>query len=288
MREKLKMGLSRASGFVKTTFNKARTKKAILVGGFLVLCYFFGGGIAVFTSASVKPSFFEASENWGLGFGEEGQPPTGNASVDELKKYNAYYRADTDEKIIYLTFDAGYENGYTSSILDTLKKHEVPAAFFLVGNYIKTSPDLVKRMVDEGHIVGNHTYSHPDMSKISSKENFQKELTDLEVEYEKVVGQKLQKYYRPPQGIYSEENLEMANDLGYKTFFWSLAYVDWYVDDQPSKEEALDKLLGRIHPGAVVLLHSTSQTNAEVLDELIGKWKDMGYTFGTLDQLVDS
>ena len=155
-----------------------------------------------------------------------------------------------------------------------------------MGNYIETSPDLVKRMVDEGHIVANHTYSHPDMSKISSKESFKKELEDLEKEYEKVVGQEMRKYYRPPQGIYSEDNLRMANELGYETFFWSLAYVDWYVDNQPTKAQAFDKLIGRIHPGAIVLLHSTSQTNSEILDELLTKWKDMGYSFKNLDDLA--
>lgn len=286
MREKFKNGIGRVSSIGKRTFQKINDKKLLLFALFLVLCYFFGGGIAVFTNASAKTSFFNKSENWGLGFGTEGGQPTANVTAAELKEHDAYYLSDTDERIIYLTFDAGYENGYTPSILETLKKHNVPATFFLVGNYIETSPDLVKQMVDEGHIVGNHTYSHPDMSKISSKESFQKELEDLEEQYKMVTGQDMKKYYRPPQGIYSEENLQMADELGYKTFFWSLAYVDWYVDDQPTKEEAFDKLIGRIHPGAVVLLHSTSQTNAEILDELITKWKDMGYSFASLDELV--
>ena len=143
-------------------------------------------------------------------------------------------------------------------------------------------------MVNEGHIVGNHTYHHPDMSKISDKASFEKELKDLETLYTQVTGQTMKKYYRPPQGKYSENNLKMAQEMGYKTFFWSLAYVDWYQDKQPSKEEAFQKLLGRIHPGAIVLLHSTSSTNAEILDELLTKWKEMGYTFGTLEELVKS
>ncbi len=278
---------SKIKNTVKEFINNPRAKGALLLVGFLVLCYFFGGSIAVFTSSTGETPIKNKSENWGLGFEGESQPPRGNVTVDELKKHNAYYRDDTDEQIIYLTFDAGFENGYTPSILDTLKKHDVPSTFFLVGNYMKTSPDLVKRMVDENHIVANHTYSHPDMSKISSKDSFQKELEDLEAEYKKVTGQEMKKYYRPPQGIYSEENLQMANGLGYNTFFWSLAYVDWYVDDQPSKEEAFEKLIGRIHPGAIVLLHSTSETNAEILDELLGEWKDMGYKFGSLEELVE-
>lgn len=227
-----------------------------------------------------------ADGNWGLSFQQEGQPPVANASADYLKKFNSYYAEITQEKVLYLTFDAGYENGNTAAILDALKKHNAPATFFVVGNYIETSPDLVKRMAAEGHTVGNHTYHHPDMSKISSKEAFEKELGDLEKLYEETTGQTMKKFYRPPQGKYSESNLQMAKDMGYSTFFWSLAYVDWYQDKQPSKEEAFKKLLGRIHPGAIVLLHSTSSTNAQILDELLTKWEEMGYTFKSLDQLV--
>ncbi|MDD2362034.1 MAG: delta-lactam-biosynthetic de-N-acetylase [Oscillospiraceae bacterium] len=227
-----------------------------------------------------------ANTNWGLSFRQPGQPPEGNASAEFLKSYDAYYVAGSDKKVIYLTFDAGYENGYTPAILDILKKYNIKAAFFLVGNYIEKSPELVKRMYNEGHIVGNHTFYHPDMSKISNKDAFSKELQLLENEYKKVIGQDMPKYYRPPQGKYSESNLKLAKELGYKTIFWSLAYVDWYTDNQPSKEEAFNKLLPRIHPGAVVLLHSTSKTNAEILDELLSKWKSEGYTFGTMDDLT--
>ncbi|WP_330617874.1 delta-lactam-biosynthetic de-N-acetylase [Mobilitalea sibirica] len=261
-------------------------KKVIMYVLIFTLAYFFGGGIAILANAYEKDNAKEAGENWGLGFSTEGQPPTGNATVDELKQYDAYYIGDTNKKIIYITFDAGYENGYTTPILDALKKHNAPAAFFLVGNYLNTSPELVKRMVEEGHFVVNHTYNHPNMSKISSKDVFRKELEELEKAYEEITGQKMMKYYRPPQGIYSENNLKMAKELGYKTFFWSLAYVDWYNDKQPTREEAFKKLLGRIHPGAIVLLHSTSKTNAEILDELLTKWEEMGYTFGSIDELA--
>lgn len=226
-----------------------------------------------------------AEGNWGLSFQEEGKSPVANASAEELKKYDAYYADATDEKVIYLTFDAGFENGNTPAILDALKKHKVPATFFVVGNYLNTSPELVKRMTEEGHIVGNHTYNHPDMSKISTKEAFAKEMTDVENQYKEITGKEMTKFYRPPQGKYSKSNLQMAKDMGYKTFFWSLAYVDWYEDKQPTKEEAFDKLLGRIHPGAIVLLHSTSSTNGKILDELLTKWEEMGYSFKSLDEL---
>lgn len=232
------------------------------------------------TSASVQ------SASWGLSFQEEGKRPAGNATIDDLKQYNAYYASDTDEKILYLTFDAGYENGNTPAILEALKKHQAPAVFFAVGNFIKDNPDLIKRMITEGHIVGNHTMTHPDMSQISSMESFQKELEGVEELYTSVTGEPMTKFYRPPRGVYSTENLSMAKELGYSTFFWSLAYVDWIQEQQPSKEEAFQKLIPRIHPGAIVLLHNTSSTNAAILDELLTKWEEMGYHFGSLDDLI--
>ena len=234
------------------------------------------------TSASVQ------SASWGLSFQEEGKRPAGNATIDDLKQYNAYYASDTDEKILYLTFDAGYENGNTPAILEALKKHQAPAVFFAVGNFIKDNPDLIKRMITEGHIVGNHTMTHPDMSQISSMESFQKELEGVEELYTSVTGEPMTKFYRPPRGVYSTENLSMAKELGYSTFFWSLAYVDWIQEQQPSKEEAFQKLIPRIHPGAIVLLHNTSSTNAAILDELLTKWEEMGYRFESIDQLAST
>ena len=241
--------------------------------------------IALAVSVSVFASSTLSTGSWGLSFRQEGAPPIGNAGKDQLRQYQAAYIGNVGEKVLYLTFDAGYENGCTAKILDTLKEKQVPAAFFLVGNYIRQSPDLVRRMVTEGHTVGNHTMHHYDMSRLSDKAAFSKELTDLEGLYKETVGQELPKYYRPPQGIYSEENLKMAQELGYKTLFWSLAYVDWNNDAQPTKEAAFAKLLPRTHNGAVVLLHSTSKTNAEILGELIDKWKEAGYRFGTLEEL---
>ena len=210
----------------------------------------------------------------------------GNATVAELQPYHAYYAQDTNEKIIYLTFDCGYENGNTPAILDALKKHQVTATFFTVGTFLEAEPDLVKRMVAEGHTLGNHTWHHPDMSAISTIDTFSEELNSTADAYRQITGEEMPHYYRPPQGKYSTENLQMAKDLGYSTFFWSLAYVDWYQDNQPSKEEAFAKLLGRIHPGAIVLLHNTSSTNAAILDELLTRWEDMGYHFGTLQELI--
>ncbi len=270
---------------------KKRVSVRRIAKGAGILClfafmYLLGTGVGMFAASRETAGEVSASvDNWGLSFGEEGTKPQGNVSAEELSQYDAWYVGSTQEKIIYLTFDAGYENGCTPAILDALKKHNVPATFFVVGNYIETSPELVRRMAEEGHIVANHTYHHPDMGSISDAETFRQELEELEELYKEVTGQEMVKYYRPPQGKYSEANLQMAEELGYRTFFWSLAYVDWLQDDQPTKEEAFEKLLGRIHPGAIVLLHSTSSTNAAILDELLTKWEEMGYSFAALTEM---
>ncbi len=236
-------------------------------------------------TAAAENTVSAMADNWGLSFQTEGMPPIGNATQQELQQYHAFYMGDASQKVLYLTFDAGYENGYTSSILDALQKHHAPATFFVVGNYIETAPDLVRRMLAEGHVVANHTFHHPDMSKIAEQSMFQKELEELSSLYQEVTGQEMPKIYRPPQGKFSLENLKQAQAMGYYTVFWSLAYVDWYTDNQPTAQEAYSKLLPRVHNGAIILLHSTSKTNAEILDALLGKWEDMGYCFAPLSDL---
>lgn len=224
---------------------------------------------------------------WGLSFGEAGTQPVGNVSSEELKQYDAYFIGDGDERVIYLTFDCGYENGNTEPILDALKKHNAPATFFVVGHYLETEPDLVKRMVEEGHAVGSHTYHHPDVNTLPDLPAFQKEMDDVAELFTQITDEKLSMYYRPPEGKCGITNLEMAQELGYRTIFWSLAYVDWDTEHQPSHRDALEKLTARIHPGAVVLLHNTSKTNGEILDELLSEWEDMGYSFAPLSELTD-
>jgi len=228
-------------------------------------------------------------ENWGIYFPKDGARPEGNATDEHLLQFDAYFMGNVnDEKVMYLTFDAGYENNFTAKMLDVLKKHEAPAAFFLVGTYIRDCPELVLRMVEEGHIVANHTMSHPDMSKISSKEAFAKELTVVEEIYKEVTGKDLPKFYRPPRGVYNETNLRHAKELGYKTVFWTTAYKDWEVKNQPSHYDAMSKLTKRAYPGAIILLHNISKTNAEVLDQLLTKYKEMGYRFEDLEHLTRS
>ena len=266
-----------------------KRKKIIITALFLIAMFIVGGLIRELTEEA-RPTGGRVleTENWGLGFGADGTRPTGNVSAQELAEYDAYFVApSTDEMKLYLTFDCGYENGNTESILDALKKHGVSATFFVVGHFLESAPDMVKRMVEEGHTVGNHTYHHPDMSKISDQASFQKEMDAVADLYTEIIGEDMPLYYRPPQGKYSRQNLQMAKDMGYKTFFWSLAYVDWNVDDQPSHEEAFDKLLSRVHPGAIVLLHNTSKTNGEILDELLTKWEEIGYSFGTLAEICE-
>ncbi len=222
---------------------------------------------------------------WGLSYGESGTQPTGNAAPWELEQYDAYYLNEGEEKVIYLTFDCGYENGNTEKILDALKAHNAPATFFVVGHFLETEPEIVKRMAEEGHAVGNHTYHHYDVDTLDEA-GFQKEMEDVEALFKEITGTELSPYYRPPEGKCGITNLERAQDLGYATCFWSLAYVDWDTNNQPTHQAALDKLTARIHPGAIVLLHNTSNTNGEILDELLTKWEEMGYTFAPLSDLT--
>ncbi len=247
--------------------------------------------LALALAVAVAVSVFSASTvqtmSWGLSFRQEGAPPTGSAGKDQLLDLDAAYLGDPGKKTLYLTFDAGYENGATAKILDTLQKHGVPAAFFLAGHYIDKNADLVRRMEAEGHTVGNHTMSHPDLTKLDSAA-FTREIQTLEERYREVTGKPMPKFLRPPQGVFNENVLKQAQNLGYRTVFWSLAYVDWNNDAQPSWEEAEKRLLSRTHPGAVILLHSTSKANAEYLDAFLTYWEEQGYTFGTLEELFIS
>ncbi len=261
-------------------------KKGLLFIALCLLMFFAGTGMAkvVSQTTSGTVSGNRLSSSWGLSFQNDGQTPLGNESKDKLKEYNSYFVGDESQNKIYITFDAGYENGNMPKILEALKKHNVKATFFVVGNFIRDNPEIVKQMEEYGQMVGNHSFTHPDMSTMD-KQSFENELKQLEDSYRELTGKEMVKVYRPPQGTYTYESLSHAKDMGYKTIFWSLAHVDWYDDKQPSYEEAMDKLTKRIHPGAIVLLHSTSSTNAEILDELLTKWEEMGYTFGSLDEL---
>lgn len=199
-----------------------------------------------------------------------------------LEKYDGIYHGDTSGKNIYLTFDEGYENGYTPKILDALKQTNVKAAFFITGDYLRRHPDLVKRMVNEGHIVGNHTDNHPSLPQVSDA-MVQKEIQTLSEDYARLTGGKMT-YLRPPMGEYSERTLKITHEMGYRNVFWSVALVDWRPD-AGSPEQNKNTVMERLHDGAVVLLHAVNKANADMLADLIKECKEKGYQFRSLDEI---
>lgn len=226
-----------------------------------------------------------SATDWGLWYGNGiHQPPSGEESVESLAQYQAYYMGSPSQKILYLTFDCGYENGNTAKILDTLKKHHAPGAFFVVGHYLDSSPDLVKRMAAEGHLVGNHTDNHLNLTKIGQS-RFTQEVNTVAEQYKQITGREIDPFLRPPEGSYTHQNLQWAQSLGYYTTLWSVAYADWDVDNQPSYDSALRTIRNRAHNGAIILLHAISSTNATILDELLTGWEAEGYQFAALTSL---
>ncbi|MDF2934731.1 MAG: polysaccharide deacetylase [Paenibacillaceae bacterium] len=205
--------------------------------------------------------------------------------MDVLKRHNAIFLGNTEEKELYLTFDNGYENGFTPGILDVLKEKQVPAAFFVTGHYIKDQPELIKRMAAEGHTVGNHSWSHPDMSTLGAA-RIAEELEKVRSGVEALTGEKTMKYLRPPRGIFSERVLSECAAQGYTSVFWSIAYRDWEPDKQKGADYAYNRVMEQLHPGAVLLLHSVSRDNAQALGRILDEAKTRGYTFKHLDQLT--
>ena len=239
------------------------------------------------------PSFAETkSYSWYCRHVKSHVQPSVGSELSFIEDLDAYYidhahtKAEEEDKVIYLTFDAGYENGNVAKVLDVLKEEEVSAAFFILGNLISHDTELVRRMASEGHTVCNHTLRHKDMSKVTDVTSFLEELHALERLYEEQIGEKMACYYRPPEGKFSRENLAWAKENGYKTVFWSFAYPDWDNKKQMSPEKAKAVILENIHNGAVLLLHPTSETNALILGDVIRELKAQGYRFGTLDELT--
>ena len=213
-----------------------------------------------------------------------GETPELPSEFSFIREHECYFLGPEGGKTVYLTFDAGYDNGNIEKVLDTLSAHSAHGAFFAVSNLIKTEPELVSRMADEGHLVCNHSMRHRDMRALSEDE-FKDELLSVERLYEETTGHTLAKYYRPPRGEFNEANLTWAESLGYKTVLWSVAYADWDNDNQPDIEKSLALLKDRVHPGAIILLHPTSATNAALLDAFLTYLEESGYTFGSLDDL---
>lgn len=222
---------------------------------------------------------------WGYKKNSEHKIPEIGRYHEMLNENGAYYADESGDKVVYLTFDNGYEEGYTDDILDVLKEENVPAAFFVTGHYVDSQPDLVKRMVDEGHIVGNHSYTHPDLTTVT-KETMKKELETVQDQVAEISDQKQLTYMRAPRGAFNEQSLKWANDLGYTSIFWSLAFVDWNTDAQKGGDYAFDQIMNQMHPGAIILMHTVSSDNADALSKLIKELKKQGYQFKSLDDLV--
>lgn len=221
------------------------------------------------------------AKGFGVGHNKTGQRPNVN---DSIITDNGGFAIGEDEKIVYLTFDCGYENGYTEMILDTLKKTDTKAVFFITGHYLKTSKKIVKRMIDEGHIVGNHTYSHKDFTK-STKEEILADVNKLEDLYYDEFNIEMPKYVRPPRGEYDEASMKLLNENGYKTIFWSLAYVDWYKDKYYGSNYSYNKVMSKMHNGAIILMHTVSKDNTLDLEKIINEIKQQGYQFKNIDTL---
>lgn len=238
---------------------------------------------------SLNASAYEPTEqiNWFFKQKSENQPPEILGGSQLPKEYGAIYLGDEAEKTIYLTFDAGYSNENLGMVLDTLKKHNVQGAFFILPGIIKNSPETVTRMAEEGHLVCNHSTTHGDMSKITDAESFKKELTGVEKLYREATGQEMEKLFRPPQGSFSVKTLEFCKELGYTPVFWSFAYADWDNSSQPDTQKAKSKILTSAHNGMVMLLHPTGKTNALILDDVITQLKAQGYSFGCLTDLAE-
>lgn len=234
-----------------------------------------------------------AGNGWYCVRNREHKQPQLGTDLTFVEEFDGYYLDhkhgdDCTDKVLYLTFDAGYENGNVEKILNVLQEKQVPGAFFILGNLIERNPDLVRRMAAEGHTVCNHTYHHPDMTTKADRESFAAELTALEKAYTDLTGQTMPKYYRPPEGKFSTQNLTWSKELGYKTIFWSFAYADWDNEKQPEPARAKEKILANVHNGGVILLHPTSATNAAILGDVIDALKADGWRFGTLDELTTS
>lgn len=232
-----------------------------------------------------------SNEKAGWWFNPKKAGGNGKSTIPEktsnlLNKYNGIWQAKTDEKVLYLTFDEGYEYNNTAKILDTLKAKGVKAAFFVTGAYIKSNLDLVNRMANEGHLVCNHSVNHLNqVDAIKNPKKLEDDITGLQTLYKEKTGNNLASFMRPPEGVYSERTLKFINDMGYRPVFWSFAYKDWLRDNQPDKKFAIEKITGQFHPGSVLLLHAVSNTNAEILGEIIDKAVNMGYRFGSLYEL---
>lgn len=241
--------------------------------------------VAVIFAFNVSADYSRQAHGWYC-MRNGNEPPEIASELSFVEEYNGYFLdRDPKDKVIYLTFDAGYENGNVAKIGDILEKHNATGAFFVLKNIIEKEPELIRRLAEKGNLICNHTSSHRDMTEITDMGEFERELLSLQEVCRECTGVEMASFYRPPEGKTSAENMHFADELGYKTVFWSLAYADWDNNNQPDPDESVKKLLDNTHNGMVLLLHPTSQTNAAILDRLLTAWEEMGYRFGDLYEL---
>ena len=232
----------------------------------------------------------ESGLHWYCKRNKDHKQPTLDYALSCIDEYRGVYvdkahHDQSDDKVIYLTFDVGYENGNVEKILDILKDEDVQGAFFILGNVISRNPELIIRMENEGHLVCNHTYTHKNVTKMDEK-SLTDELVRLEQAYQNLTQKQLDKYFRPPEGTFDSESLKTVCENGYTTVFWSFAYADWDNNKQMSAQKAKQIILENLHNGEVMLLHPTSNTNVAILADVICEIRAMGYRFGTLDDLT--
>lgn len=270
-----------------------KLKELLVIGGTAILLF---GALLIsnknyvdkkVVATSAEPSNIQSLSNSKIGWGikrsdNHEQPDVGTKNKEIMDKYNGIYMGNKEKKIVYLTFDLGYEAGYTSKILEILKNNNVKATFFITAHYVNTQPDLVKQMINEGHIVGNHTVNHKSMPSCSL-ETINKEVMNLHSAISEKFGYEM-KFIRPPKGEYSERTVAYTNTLGYKTVMWSFAYDDWDENKQGREEYGRKKILENVHNGEIMLLHATSKDNANILDDVVKQIKQMGYEFKNIDE----
>lgn len=253
-----------------------RWKHVVCLG--IVLCLLCG-------SVSAAPK----EHHWYCKHMNDGSTPPIPEEMQFIREHGGLWcneEPDEEDKVIYLTFDAGYSNENLEKIVTVLREHEAHGAFFVLSHLVKDQTELVKQMQQDGHLICNHTAHHRNMARMTDEAAFRRELLELEETYTELTGLTLDRFYRPPEGAFTEENLRIAQDMGYATVFWSFAYSDWDNDSQPDPQKSLDQILANTHNGMILLLHPTSATNAAIMDELLTRWEEMGYRFGSLTELV--
>lgn len=221
---------------------------------------------------------------WGFRKNSDHTPPEIGSYAQEIEGTNSFYVGSSNEKKIYLTFDAGYDNGNLASILDTLKDKKVQATFFVTGDFVNRFQNLTKRMVEEGHIVANHSYSHKSITS-QTKEELKNDLKKLEDNFQKVTGEEMVKVFRPPKGEFDHNSLMNLKELGYKTIFWSIAFKDWSTEHQKGKEYSYNSVIDNLHSGAIILMHTVSTSNREALPEIIDEIRNQGYELSLVTEL---